>query len=106
VKYLVLLALVGCQSSDVSRDVGARCDNKDDCNERCLADWTGGFCTITCDDALDCPGDAKCIAEQGGVCAFSCAGNGDCAFLGAGYTCQDVDSHGAGAKVKVCRGAL
>ena len=105
-KYLVLLALVGCQSSDVSRDVGARCDKTDDCNERCLVDWTGGFCTITCDDASDCPGDARCIDEQGGVCAFSCTGNADCAFLGAGYTCQDVDSHGAGTKVMVCRGAL
>jgi len=107
VKYLVLLALLGCQSSDVSRDVGARCDKTDDCNERCLApgsDWPGGFCTITCDDASDCAGGSTCIDEQGGVCAFSCAGDGDCAFLGSGYTCKAVDSHGAGTKVMVCRG--
>jgi hypothetical protein len=107
VKYLLLLALVACQSSDVSRDVGARCDKAAECNERCLepgGDWPGGFCTVTCDTEADCPGGATCIDEQGGVCAFSCAGDPDCAFLGTGYTCKAVDSHGAGTKVMVCRG--
>jgi hypothetical protein len=107
VRYLLLLALVGCQSLDVSRDVGARCDQAADCNERCLTpggDWPGGFCTITCDTKANCPEDTTCIDEQGGVCAFSCAADRDCAFLGAGYSCKAVDSHGAGTEVMVCRG--
>jgi hypothetical protein len=103
---VIALALAGCQSLDVSRDLGARCDLVKDCNERCLTGngWPGGFCTTTCDTRADCPGNSTCIDEQGGVCAFSCARDGDCSFLGAGYTCQALDSHGAGTKVMACRG--
>jgi hypothetical protein len=108
VRYLVIaLALAACQHLDVSRDVGARCDLASDCNERCLTpsgDWPGGFCTITCDSAASCPDSTTCIDEQGGVCAYKCVGDGDCTFLGTGYTCKMVDSHGAGTKVGVCRG--
>ena len=105
-KYLVLLALVGCQSSDVSRDLGARCDKTDDCNERCLVEWTGGFCTITCDTDGDCPDGSACIDEMGtGVCAFRCSGDPSCGFLGDGYTCQERDGHATGStKVNACRG--
>jgi len=108
VRYvLIALALAACQNLDVSRSVGARCDMATDCNERCLTPsgaWPGGFCTVTCDTAASCPESSTCIDEQGGVCAFSCVGDGDCTFLGTGYTCKAVDSHGAGAKVMVCRG--
>lgn len=107
-RYLVLaIALAACQNLDVSRDVGARCDLASDCNERCLtptAEWPGGFCTITCDTAASCPSGSTCIAEQGGVCVFKCVGDGDCTFLGTGYHCVAVDSHGAGTKVQVCTG--
>jgi hypothetical protein len=108
VRYaLIALALAGCQNLDVSRSVGARCDQAADCAERCLVpsgDWPGGFCTVTCDTKANCPDGSTCIDEQGGVCAFSCVGDGDCTFLGSGYTCKAVDSHGAGVKVMVCRG--
>jgi len=108
VRYLVIaMALAACQNLDVSRDVGARCDLASECNERCLVpsgDWPGGFCTITCDTAANCPGGSTCIDEQGGVCVFKCVGDADCTFLGAGYRCMAVDSHGAGTKVMVCRG--
>ena len=102
-----LLAVAACQSSDVSRTLGARCDLSAECDQKCLApgtDWPGGFCTTICDDDMGCPTGANCIEEEGGVCAFSCATDPDCAFLGAGYTCQAFDRHGGGNKVMVCRG--
>lgn len=104
---VLVAALAACQSLDVSREVGARCDQAADCDERCLtpgSDWPGGLCTITCDSKASCPERTTCIDEQGGVCAFACSGDADCGFLGAGYRCVAVDSHGAGTKVMVCRG--
>lgn len=102
------LALAACQSSDVSRELGARCDVAAECDERCLGpsmEWPGGFCSITCDTDNDCPLDAKCIDESGGgVCAYSCLGDPGCYFLGADYECHERDAHGAGMKVMVCRG--
>lgn len=108
----ILLFLVGtasCSSSDVSRELGARCDFSSECDERCLepsANWPGGFCTISCDSDSDCPDGSACIDESGtGVCAFRCAGDPSCGFLGDGYTCQERDGHAAGsAKVNACRG--
>ncbi|MEO8550647.1 MAG: hypothetical protein ABI678_11760 [Kofleriaceae bacterium] len=103
----ILLALGACQSSDVSREVGARCDTNAECDQKCLApdgDWPGGFCTVLCDSDAECPEDTRCIEQDGGVCAFGCATDVDCAFLGDGYTCKERDSHGGGAKVSVCRG--
>jgi hypothetical protein len=107
VSALILgLALVACQSSDVSRSVGARCATNAECDVKCLAGgpWPGGFCTVLCDTDANCPENARCVDEDGGVCAFSCTADPDCSFLGAGYTCQDRDSHTGGAQVKVCRG--
>jgi hypothetical protein len=112
---ILALALVsvggvaGCQSSDVSRDLGARCDLSSECDDRCLApstDWPGGFCTVTCDTDADCPSDSACTDEAGGgVCLFTCIGDVSCTFLGAGYTCMERDHHGVtGGKVMVCRG--
>ena len=103
----LLLAVAACQSSDVSRAVGARCDTNTECDEKCLApsgEWPGGFCTVLCDTNADCPEGTLCIEQDGGVCAFSCAGDVNCAFLGDGYTCKERDSHGGGTKVMVCRG--
>jgi len=97
--------LAGCASSDVSRTLGARCDTSDECDDRCLAtsDFPGGLCTVSCDDDAACPGDARCIADQGGVCLFECSTPADCAFLGAGWTCSLVDGKPSG-QVMVCRG--
>ena len=103
---LLALALAACESSDVSRSIGARCDVNTDCNERCLAPsgaWPGGFCTISCDTDADCGDRALCIDEQGGVCAYACQADADCTFLGM-YKCVAVDRHNGGNKVMVCRG--
>ncbi len=105
---ILLLALVGCQSSDVSRSLGARCDLNSDCDQKCLGpdgDWPGGFCTTVCDTNDQCGGGGVCIEEQGGgLCAFSCSVDDQCLFLGSGYTCMAVDGHTGGRKVMACRG--
>lgn len=98
-----------CQSSDVSREVGARCDRAADCDDMCLGpseDWPGGFCTVDCDTDADCPADAACIDDgEAGVCAFTCATDPGCQFLGNGYTCNERNAHEADAPpVLVCRG--
>lgn len=106
-RFAALIFILGCQSSDVSREVGARCDTNAECNEKCLApggDWPGGFCTVLCDSDADCPDDTRCIEQDGGVCAFGCATDPNCAFLGSAYACKERDSHGGGVKVNVCRG--
>ena len=104
---LALLALAACQSSDVSRSIGARCDLSAECDDRCLVDataWPGGFCSLTCDTNEQCD-HGVCIQEQGGgVCAFTCGSDPDCAFLGAGYGCKARDGHTGGLKVMACRG--
>ncbi len=99
--------LCGCGNSDVSRALGARCDVSAECDTKCLPpsqDWPGGFCTLLCDNDAGCPEGARCIAEAGGVCAFSCADDPSCAFLDPGYVCKQRDSKAGGAKVLVCRG--
>ena len=95
-----------CESSDVSRDVGARCDTNSECNVDCLGSdqFPGGFCTVLCDSDADCPNDTRCIDYNGGVCVFGCGSDGDCTFLNGDYTCQEFDSQGAGAQVMVCLG--
>ncbi|HUJ57313.1 MAG TPA: hypothetical protein VLX92_02425 [Kofleriaceae bacterium] len=104
---LAALALAACQSYDVSRSLGARCDTGNDCDDKCLgpgSDWPGGFCTTDCSDDGSCASGARCIAEDDGVCAFGCSGDPDCTFLGSGYTCQLVDPKTGGLKVMICHG--
>jgi hypothetical protein len=104
---ILAIALAACQSSDVSRELGARCDSSDECDERCLlpgADWPGGFCTIHCETDVDCPSGAVCLEEEGGVCAFACGLDAECGFLGTGYTCKERDARGGAGKRMVCRG--
>ena len=106
---LALAVVAGCQSSYVSRELGARCDRSSECDEQCLApstDWPGGFCTIACDTDASCPSGAACINEgNGAICAFTCLNDSHCTFLGPGYACKQRDDHAAGAgQVMVCRG--
>ncbi len=99
--------LAACQAQDVSRRVGARCDQSLECDQRCLRDDTGypgGFCTIACEARSDCPGDTTCADREGGVCLFTCDVDDDCNFLGDGWRCASVDLRGGGIQVQVCRG--
>jgi hypothetical protein len=104
---VAVVALGACQSSDVSRELGARCTQTHDCDERCLvpaADYPGGFCTSSCTDKRECPDGATCADRDDGVCLYTCTADPDCAFLGAGWACKDADLEGGGVKVMVCRG--
>jgi len=102
----VAALLAGCQDSDVSREVGARCDRSSECDDRCLpaTDYPGGFCTTACETRDDCPSGATCADLEGGVCLFSCTTDASCDFLGTGWRCTSADLHGGGIKVMVCRG--
>jgi hypothetical protein len=103
---MIVTLVAACQSSDVSRAVGARCASNAECDTQCLTtpEWPGGFCTLLCDDDTGCPDGTRCIEENGGVCAFACGADAACTFLGTDYTCKSRDSHGGGTKVMVCRG--
>lgn len=83
--------------------IGDPCATNGDCLERCLTDpgdFPGGFCTVSCASDADCPADTTCADKAGGVCLFSCPAF-DCAFLGAGYRCDNKD-HVSGGQVNVC----
>jgi hypothetical protein len=93
----MILAAFGsgaCQSSDVSRSLGARCDVDSECDDLCLTGEPGGFCTTSCDVAGGCDQDSLCVTAPGstdtahGVCKLACLTDRDCAFLGDGYTCR------------------
>jgi hypothetical protein len=101
-------ALIACQQSDVSREVGARCGSANECDERCLGPGTGypdGFCTVACNNRDECPSDTTCADREGGVCLFECTTDTSCAFLGTGWRCASADLRGGGIKVMVCRGS-
>ncbi len=103
----IALLFVGCSSYDVSRSLGARCERDTQCDERCLSTgpWPDGFCTTSCDTDRDCPTGSACIAEEGGVCAFTCGADPGCTFLGSAYGCKAMDDQGSsGTQVMVCRG--
>ncbi len=110
--WILGLGIAACADLDVSRSIGARCDLSGECNERCLApaaDYPGGFCSISCDTAIDCAtSDTTCVDDEGGVCLFQCNADANCAFLGAGWRCVERDARGAvtgeDTQVKVCRG--
>jgi hypothetical protein len=101
---LLLLAACGV-SSDVSRTIGARCDEMDDCAERCLPtdDYPGGFCSLSCLDDADCPDGTACIDDDGGVCLVPCTGDDGCEYLGEGWGCAARRAT-TGEEVMVCRG--
>jgi hypothetical protein len=105
---VVLLLAFACQSSDVSRSVGARCDVSSECDERCLGpsgEFPGGFCTISCDQSSDCPDNGACIDSDGGACLFRCLTDTDCTFLGMGWACKPENERGnSNVQVSVCAG--
>jgi hypothetical protein len=88
VKALLLL-LAACQSSDVSRSLGAECTSNHDCDDVCATgpEWPDGMCTQSCMTDKDCPAEAACTPDLGGVCAFRCTSDAGCTFLGTGYGC-------------------
>jgi hypothetical protein len=103
---MAFLLVASCGEHDVTRMIGARCDDSDECDQRCLQSvegYPGGFCTLVCDDDRDCPGDSACVDEEGGVCLFTCQREASCDFLGVGWTCAERDGRPEG-KVMVCRG--
>lgn len=104
-----LAALAACSvSSDVSRELGARCDELDECDDRCLTGgrYPGGLCSATCEGDGDCPDGATCTDVDGGVCLFECAGADDCGFLGSAWDCRQREARdGAAGEVMVCIGS-
>ncbi len=104
---LALAVLAGCADSDVSRELGARCDDSSECDDRCLLpedDWPGGMCTLSCDDDTDCPERSACV-EDDDVCLYTCDVAEDCRFLGLGWTCTTRLGRPDGEGVMVCVGA-
>lgn len=101
-----LLALAGCGiDSDVSRQIGARCEATDDCDDRCLRgdDYPDGFCSRSCLVDADCPDGTACVDDDGGVCLVACPDDAACAYLGAGWSCETREAI-EGGEVDVCRG--
>ncbi|MEO8700073.1 MAG: hypothetical protein ABI867_08520 [Kofleriaceae bacterium] len=105
----IAMAAVGCSpASNVSRDLGARCDVTDDCSERCLPpgeDFPDGLCTLDCSDDQECPAEASCVDREGGVCLFRCSVDTDCTFLGPTWGCKEDNLRESdNVKVNICRG--
>jgi hypothetical protein len=104
---VALIAIAGCGGADVSREIGARCDRANECDDRCLGpsgDFPDGFCTIDCSDNRDCPDDTACVTREGGVCLIVCLDTTDCEFLGPTWTCHDDKLRENDDPVSICRG--
>jgi hypothetical protein len=105
----LLSVLAACSvSSDVSREIGARCDDQDECDERCLTGqrFPGGMCSLGCDAEEDCPSGSSCVNVAGGSCLYSCREDPGCEFLGEQWTCQLERERGGepDSMVTVCVG--
>lgn len=103
----VVVGLCACDSSDVSRAFGARCDDRSECDERCLtgANFPGGLCSLSCERTAECSADTACVDREGGVCLARCKVAEDCSFLGTGWDCMETAPRQSGETiVKVCVG--
>jgi len=103
----VLALLISCSSSDVSRRLGAQCDTRDDCEERCErgGEYPDGFCTTACETDNDCDPSARCVDKEGGICLYGCEATPDCDFLGTGWSCDTEDlRENSDMEVLICIG--
>jgi hypothetical protein len=98
----VMMLVINCVSSDVSRTMGARCDSDRECDDRCLSgdDFPGGFCSTGCRSDDDCPANARCASGEGSVCLIACSKDSECEFLGSNWRCRSAGSSSG----RVCRG--
>lgn len=104
---LLVAALAACSSSEVSRELGAQCNDKSECDNRCLSgpEFPDGLCTNSCEKDLDCSSSTACIDKEGGVCLYRCSSAAECEFLGAGWKCDTKDLREFdGQEVSVCIG--
>jgi hypothetical protein len=105
----VAIALAACQDSLVTREIGARCDSSDECDDRCLLDsagFPGGLCTVACEQRTDCTARTTCVELEGGVCLYECNVDADCVFLGPLWSCVETEVRSnPDQKVRVCRGS-
>lgn len=101
----LVAALAACGAdAPVSRELGARCDDKSECDERCLSGdaFPGGLCSLSCEGPGGCPDGAVCADLEGGVCLFACRSAGACEFLGDGWSCAAVEVRGAEMEGMAC----
>ena len=93
-------------SSDVSRQLGARCETHDDCDDMCLAApaYPDGFCSVNCNTSRTCPARSACVDIDQGICLFTCTEQTDCDFLGAGWQCSMTAALPEG-EIGVCTGS-
>jgi serine protease len=102
----ILLLFVACghDAGGIDDTIGSTCASDRDCDSHCYlgGDFPSGFCSQSCVTDNDCPSDALCVSESGGVCMFACPPF-DCSRLGPGWTCRDKD-HAGGGTVNVCSG--
>jgi len=90
----------GCNSGEV---VGDACRGDGDCADRCVQDFPGGFCTVSCRDDVDCPRGTVCADAKGGICLFPCDSDAQCEdVVGSGYECDDEDTFDD-RKILVCK---
>lgn len=102
---LILAFVVSCNGDEISREIGARCDQKNECEELCLVgdDFPGGFCSLSCFGDGDCVGGSQCVELSDlGVCMFPCAEAIECEFLGEEWTCIEAQSSETGQTIDVC----
>jgi hypothetical protein len=101
---LALLTACGV-SSDVSREVGARCTEDGDCDEVCLSGraYPDGLCSVGCRDDDDCPSGSVCVRDEDGTCQIPCDEDRNCEYLGAEWECHGTRTPD-GDEVNVCRG--
>ena len=86
--------------------VGSTCSQNSQCANECITGdnhYPGGYCTVPCVNDSQCPANTACIDDHGGICAFACRTNDDCAPFGRGFVCDARDRHGAAGGTLVCR---